>query len=104
MGVEYHTMKGDWRINTIPEDCIIRPSQLKNSSISKKTEVIDFLSIAYKEYNPEKESDKYKNVQYDEHITGIVVKDMPNPYGKSYRLIDGKYNIHKLKERLTDEK
>ena len=98
MSTEYHTMKGEWRIEDIPEDCIIRPSSLKSAFISKKPEIINFLSIAYKEYNHENEGDRYAKADVTEVPTGIVVKDMPNPYGKMYRLVDGKYRIHKLKE------
>ena len=96
MGSEYHTIKGEWRIDGIPEDSIIRPTTIKSSTILKKPQVIDFLSIAYKEYNPKTEQDRYDRSDISEF--GIVVKDMPNPYGKSYRLIEGKYRIFKLQD------
>ena len=96
MGTEYHTIKGEWRIDGVPEDCIIRASQLKSATVLKKPEIIDFLSIAHKEYNSLTEKERYDKADISEY--GIVVKDMPNPYGKAYRLIEGKHRLYKLKD------
>ena len=96
MSSEYHTLRGEWRIDGIPEDCIIRSSQLRESNILGKPQVVDFLSIAYKEYNSLTEKPRYDKADINEY--GIVVRNMPNPQGKAYRLIEGKHRLYKLKD------
>ena len=93
-------MTGDWALPNLPDMIIDSYYVYSYINFKKyKPEYLPISDIAYKDIsNIDVEDSRYLTA--DTSFPGIVVKDMPNPYNKPYRLIDGR---HRILKRLNDD-
>ena len=94
-----HGMSGQWQLGKWPESFIeIMP--LHDLVQHRKTSEIAFADIASKPYkgpNPNDEKSIQRYIKSDPSYPGYIV-EMQNPYGKRYRMIDGRRRLHKQTE------
>jgi hypothetical protein len=90
-----HIMDGDWRLyqQDLYIDCRELYAYIRMKNIEPQT--VDINMIAHKELDSIS-TDDFRFLKANIQLPGILAKDMTNPLGRQFRMLDGRHRLKKI--------